>query len=133
MLASPVPSVCQGSDESGILPCIPDLEPARRALVERRGARFIAYLRQIADRYIRNRDYHCLYDLLKFFDETSLSAREARTMLLYRIVAQLGRNNPIGAYMDYDWLIGLEAPGEDYEFDTLMENQLSYCLQGTVG
>jgi hypothetical protein len=132
LLASPFTSLCQGSDESGILPCIPDLEPARQALVERRGARFIAYLRQIADRYIRNRDYHCLYDLLKFFDETSLSNREARTMLLYRMVAQLGRKNPIGATMDYGWLTGLEASEDDHEFDTLMENKLSAVCKDTV-
>lgn len=132
LLASTVPGVCQGSDESGILPCIPDLEPARQALVERRGARFIAYLRQIADRYIRNGDYHCLYDLLKFFDETSLSTREAKTMLLYRMVAQLGRNNPIGATMDYGWLTGLEASWENHEFETLMENKLSYVSKKPV-
>ncbi|BBO75159.1 hypothetical protein DSCW_25760 [Desulfosarcina widdelii] len=113
---------CDTGSEGNILPCIPDLQHAQDALAQRRGARFIAFLQKTGDKYIRNGDYECLYAMVKFFDDGSLTTRETRYLLLYRIVAQMGRKQFVGAHIDYDWLINMPGLGNDPDFDRLMES-----------
>ena len=96
---------CDTGSESGILPCIPDLQHAREALAQRRGARFIAFLQKTGDKYIRNGDYECLYDMVKFLDGSSPNLQEYRYLLLYRIIAQMGQKRFVEAHLDYDWLV----------------------------
>ncbi|WP_319405034.1 hypothetical protein [uncultured Desulfosarcina sp.] len=115
---------CEATDEgSGVL-CIPDLQSAKNALTGRRGTPFTVYLHKTGDKYIRSRDYDCLYQLLKPVDETTLSIREARSVLLYRILAQLGRSHFVEAHITYGWLSELLALEADHEFDTLLKNKL---------
>jgi len=124
LLMSTDRGLCEVADDGSGVMCIPDLQSARNTLAERRGARFIAYLHQTGDRYLRNRDYDCLYKLLKYFDETTLSAQEARYLLLYRIMAQLGMGNSVGAHIDHGWLNPLRELEKNHDFEVLFVNRL---------
>ena len=104
--------------------CIPDVAASRENLASRRGARFIAYLSQTGDKYIRNSDYRCLHQQLKPFDYQALNTREAKYLLLYRIISQLGQGQYVGAHIELDWLNELRHQEEDHEFDLLMENKI---------
>lgn len=112
--------------------CIPDVQFAMAALAKRRGAQFIAYLHQTGDKYLRNSDYRCLYDMLRPFEHSTLSIREAKYLLLYRMMAQLGQQNTIGAHITSGWLSELRRGGKDHEFDMLMENKLKKICAGPV-
>jgi len=128
LLTATQQGVCNTGTETAILPCIPDIRLAQQALAQRRGARFIAFLQKTGDRYIRNGDYDCLYDLLARFDENFLTIRESRYLLLYRIIAQMGQERFVHAQLDYDWLFDTLGLGRDPDFDRLMESQLdTFC------
>lgn len=112
--------------------CIPDVQSSMETLAKRRGSQFIAYLHQTGDKYIRNSDYRCLYDMLKPFEYSTLSTREAKYLLLYRIIAQLGQHNSIGAHIQWGWLAELRRKGRDHEFDMLMENKIKEACGGQI-
>lgn len=104
--------------------CIPDVVSSRENMAARRGTRFIAYLSQTGDKYIRNSDYRCLHQQLKPFDYQALNTREAKYLLLYRIISQLGQDYYVGAHIEWGCLNELHHQEEDREFDLLMEKKI---------
>jgi len=124
LLAATGQGGCDTGSESGILPCIPDPQHAQDALAQRRGARFIVFLQKTGDKYIRNDDYDCLYKMIEPFDESSLTTRESCYLLLYRIIAQLGRKHFVEAHLDYDWLVNTPGFENDPDFYKLMESHV---------
>jgi len=123
---------CDTGSESGMLSCIPDLKHAQTALAQRRGTRFIALLQKTGYKYIRSDDFDCLYAMVKSFDKSSLTIREARYLLLYRIIAQMGQKYFVGAYIDYDWLINMPGVKTDPDFNKLMESLISRICSPAV-
>lgn len=132
LFALPPPGRAETFDDASTIPCIPDVAQAIAALSQRRGGEFVAYLHQTGDKYIRNRDFRCLYDLLKIFAPEDFSLREAKLLLLYRTVAQLGKSNPIGAAIEYDWLEDLGGLEKGSDFAVLLDNRLDDVSQTAV-
>ena len=122
----------EGVDDGRTVPCIPDVERATAALGQKRDEAFIAYLHQTGDKYVRNRDFACLYDMLSAFNPENYNRREAKLLLVYRIIAQLGKSNPIGAMIEYEWLRELGGLEKGSDFALLLNNRLDFVSRPLV-